>query len=44
MEKILGDMLLAVCDIARVNKVPAEQVLTDRTDDLIEQYESRKMP
>lgn len=44
MEKILGDMLLAVCDIARVNKVPAEQILTDRTDDLIEQYESRKMP
>lgn len=44
MEKILGDMLLAMCDIARVNKIPAEQVLMDRTDDLIGQYESRKMP
>lgn len=44
LEKQIGDLLLAVCDIARKNRLSAEQILTDRTEDLIDHCESRKMP
>lgn len=44
IERQIGDLLLAVSDIARKNKLSAEQILTDRTEDLIDLCESRKMP
>lgn len=37
--RIMGDILLRVCDIARISKISQEQILTDRIDDLIEKYE-----
>lgn len=39
MESLLSDLLLRVSDVARIAKIPQEQVLTDRIDDLIEKYE-----
>jgi len=39
LEKLIGDMLLGLSDIARISKISQEQVLTDRIDDLIEKYE-----
>lgn len=35
----LGNMLMAIADIARLKKVPLEQILTDRIDDFIEECE-----
>lgn len=40
LEKILGDMLIQLSDIARIYKIPQEQILYDRIDELIEKYES----
>lgn len=40
LEKELGEILMAVCDIARLYKLPLEQILTDRIDDLIEDCEA----
>lgn len=37
--KELGDILIAVSDIARLYKLPLEQILTDKIDDLIEECE-----
>ena len=34
-EKLLGDALLGLCEIARREKIPAEQVLMDRIEELI---------
>ena len=39
VEKWLGDALLALCEIARREKIPAEQVLMDRIEELIEEKE-----
>ena len=39
LEQIVADMLLRLSDIARITKISQEQVLTDRIEDLIEQYE-----
>lgn len=44
LQKVMGDMLLSLSDIARKSKLTAEQILADRTDDLIDDCESRKMP
>lgn len=44
LQKIMGDMLLSLSDIARKSKLTAEQILVDRIDDLIDDCESRKMP
>lgn len=44
LQKIMGDMLLSLSDIARKSKLTAEQILADRIDDLIDDCESRKMP
>lgn len=35
----VGDILMAVSNISRLCKLSQEQILTDRVDDLIEQYE-----
>lgn len=39
LEKIMGDILMRVSDIARIAKISQEQVLTDRVEDLIEKYD-----
>ncbi len=38
-EEILSGLLLRISDVARIAKIPQEQVLTDRIEDLIEKYE-----
>ena len=43
VEKELGDILMAVSDLASLYKKSLEQLLTDRIDDLIDNYE-REMP
>lgn len=40
LEKILGDMLIQLSDIARIYKIPQEQILYDRIEELIEKYDS----
>ncbi len=40
-EKLLGDILLDVCEVARRGKIPAEQLLNDRIEDLIDAKEGR---
>lgn len=40
LEKIMGDMLLSLSDIARIYKISQEQILYDRLEDYIEKYES----
>lgn len=39
LEKIMSDILVRLSDIARIKKISQEQILTDRIEDLIEQYE-----
>ncbi|MDE6882045.1 MAG: MazG family protein [Lachnospiraceae bacterium] len=39
LEKIVGDILICVSDIARIARISQEQVLSDRIEDLIEKYE-----
>ena len=39
LEQILADMLMRLSDIARIGKISHEQALTDRIEDLIDQYE-----
>ncbi len=41
VEKLLGDALLGLCEIARREKIPAEQVLMDRIEELIEEKEGK---
>ena len=40
LEKVMGDMLIQLSDIARIYKISQEQILYDRIEDLIEKYES----
>ena len=35
----LGELLMAVSNISRLCKLPQEQILADKIDDLIEKYE-----
>lgn len=42
VERRLGDALLALCEIARREKIAAEQVLMDRIEELIEEKEERQ--
>lgn len=42
VEKLLGDALLGLCEIARREKIPAEQVLMDRIEELIEEKEGKR--
>lgn len=37
----VGDFLMVLSDISRICKIPQEQVLADRIDDLIEEYEQK---
>ena len=39
LEQIMADMFMSLSDIARIHKIPQEQILDDRIDDLIERYE-----
>ena len=39
LEKVMADILIRVSDIARFAKISQEQVLTDRIEDLIDQYD-----
>lgn len=39
LERIMADILLRLSDIARIAKISQEQILTDRIEDLIDQYE-----
>lgn len=39
LEHILADMLMRLSDIARIGKISHEQALTDRIEDLIDEYE-----
>ena len=39
LENILSGLLLHISDVARIAKIPQEQILTDKIDDLIEKYE-----
>ncbi len=39
LEKVMADILIRVSDIARIAKISQEQVLTDRIEDLIDQYD-----
>lgn len=43
VEKLMGDALLGLCDIARREKIPAEQVLMDRIEELIEEKEGKQI-
>lgn len=38
-EAIISELLLRISDVARIAKIPQEQALADRIDDLIEKYE-----
>lgn len=39
LEQIMADMLMRLSDIARIRKIPQEQVLDNRIEDLIDKYE-----
>ena len=41
LDTFLTDMLLSLSDIARLYKIPLEQLLSDRIDDIIEEAENR---
>ncbi len=38
-EALLSELLLRISDVARITKIPQEQALADRIEDLIEKYE-----
>lgn len=42
VEKLFGDVLLGLCEIARREKIPAEQVLMDRIEELIDEKEGKR--
>lgn len=42
VERLYGDALLALCEIARREKIAAEQVLMDRIEELIEEKEGKQ--
>ena len=39
LEGILSNLLMRISDVARIAKIPQEQALADKIDDLIEKYE-----
>ncbi|MCM1121319.1 MAG: MazG family protein [Eubacterium sp.] len=39
LEQIMGDMLMRLSDLARLYKLSPEQILTDRVEDFIDEYE-----
>ena len=43
VEKLLGDVLLEVCEIARREKIAAELVLMDRIEELIDEKEKKNV-
>lgn len=39
LEEIAGDILIHLSNIARLYKIPQEQILMDRVEDMIDRYE-----
>lgn len=39
LEEIIGDILMSLSDISQQYRVPQEQILTDRIEDIIDEYE-----
>lgn len=39
LKTVLADLLLHISDVARITKIPQEQILRDKIDDLIDKYE-----
>ncbi len=39
VEEILSNLLLRISDVARIKKIPQEQILMNKIDDLIDKYE-----
>ncbi len=44
LQELMGDILVNLSDIARLKKIPLEQILTDRIEDMIDQYEPVEEP
>lgn len=44
LEKIIGEILVNLSNIARICKIPAEQILTDRIEDIIDRWETAEKP
>lgn len=44
LEKIIGNILINLSDIAGLYKISQEQILTDRTEDVIDRYEPSEKP
>ena len=44
LEKIMGEFLINLSNIASICKIPAEQVLTDRIEDMIDEWETAEKP
>lgn len=39
---MVGDLLMELCNLARIYKLPAEQILSDRVEEMIKRYEKSK--
>lgn len=44
LEGIMGDILMNISNIARICKIPAEQILTNRIEDMIDKWETAEKP
>lgn len=41
IQRLVGDILMAVSDVSRICKLSQEQILTDRIEDMIDYYENK---
>ena len=44
LERVIGDILINLSDIARLYRISQEQILTDEIEDIIERYEPMPKP
>lgn len=44
LQEIIGNILINLSNIARLLKIPQEQILADRVEDIIDKYEPREKP
>lgn len=42
LDQAVADLLMSISDISRIYKIPQEQILTDRIEDLIDRHEGNK--
>lgn len=42
LDQAVADLLMSISDISRIHKIPQEQLLTDRIEDLIDRHEGNK--